>query len=86
MSKSELRNSEMISDSVGCQPYFIICKSCFWCASCVYDPHRIKKCPTCDDDTTIESIPLSNHEAYRFDYDNQRGVTMEFFPIDQLRI
>lgn len=79
MNKTELNDSE-----IGFQPYFLICKSCFWCASCVYDPYRLIKCPICNENTTIDSIPLSNHEAFRFDYDSRRGVTVEFFPIGKI--
>lgn len=27
----------------------------------------------------IESIPIAENEEYKFDYDTERGVTMEFF-------
>ena len=84
MNKSDLHDSVIMPASTSFQPYFLICKSCFWCASCVYDPYRMIKCPTCNESTTIESIPLSNHESYRFDYDNQRGVTVEFLPIGKV--
>lgn len=81
MNSTELHNGEKISDSIIFQPYFLICKSCFWCASCVYNHYKINKCPICNDNTTIESIPISTHEAYRFEFDGQRGLTVEFFPI-----
>ena len=83
MNKSELHNSEIVPGSKAFHPRFLICKSCFWCASCVYDPYEINKCPICNENATIESIPLSNHEAYRVDYDNRRGMTVEFFRVDK---
>ena len=84
MNKTELHESETTRYPVGFQLHFLICNSCFWCASCVYDLYKINKCPICNENTTVESIPLTNHEAYRFDYDNERGVTVEFFPIEKV--
>jgi hypothetical protein len=63
------------------QPFFLICRLCFWCASCIYGSSKIpNKCPVCNDSNIIESIPISNQEAYSFNYDLLRGVTLEFFP------
>jgi hypothetical protein len=47
------------------QKYFLICESCFWCASSLLsnlNPHlvkdeRIPKCPTCKNDR-IRVIPV----------------------------
>jgi hypothetical protein len=41
--------------------YFIICKSCFWCASCLNRSNMITRCPVCDtnDDGLLDSIPIS---------------------------
>jgi len=39
------------------------------------------KCPLCNDENnTTESIPISSQQAYRFEYDFPRGMTLEFFP------
>ena len=35
-------------------------------------------CPSCVGGK-IESIPITENEEYKFDYDTERGVTMEFF-------
>jgi hypothetical protein len=42
--------------------YFLICKSCFWCATCLNRSNMITKCPMCDnnDDGLLDSIPISD--------------------------
>jgi len=37
----------------------------------------ISKCPTCNKGR-VESIPISDNDVYRFDYDPKRGITLEF--------
>ena len=37
--------------------YFVICESCFWCASC-FEQSSIEVCASCEEGK-IESIPLS---------------------------
>jgi hypothetical protein len=61
------------------QADFMICNSCFWCASnlSLYSP---VKCPTCDSDK-MELIPISETEAYGLNIDGN-GVTMEFWNSD----
>jgi hypothetical protein len=70
-----------ISDGI----FFLICQSCFWCASDIstqyykrYTEKTITKCPFCNADN-IESIPIAENEKYRFKYDTRRGITMTFF-------
>jgi hypothetical protein len=57
---------------------FVLCKSCFWCASILYDDVRPFRtcliCMNCD----LEFMPISTDETYKFDYDRRRGVTLEF--------
>jgi hypothetical protein len=71
--------------------HFLICQSCFWCAS--YIPPKmfsrttkatkdisgidITKCPSCIEGD-IESLPITENEEYKFDYDTKRGVMLEF--------
>jgi hypothetical protein len=66
------------------ETYFLICQSCFWCASYISSqiPNRITKqvitkCPSCIVGN-IESLPIAKNEEYRFGYNTKRGVTMEF--------
>jgi hypothetical protein len=62
--------------------YFLLCQSCFWCASYIdarsdLDELPYKACPVCDD-FRIESLPLSYHEHYDFEYSSNRGVVLKF--------
>jgi hypothetical protein len=57
---------------------FLICSSCFWCASYLNNMHRsVETCPSCND-AKVESMPISFDETYQFDYDAGRGVILEF--------
>jgi hypothetical protein len=40
----------------------------------------ITECVSCNS-VKVESMPLSEKEAYRFDYHPKRGVTLEFSKI-----
>lgn len=62
--------------------YFLICQTCFWCASYTdimgnMDELPYKACPTCND-KRIESLPISYDECYRSEYTPTRGVVLEF--------
>lgn len=62
--------------------YFMICQTCFWCASYIdimgnIDSLPYNVCPTCNH-TTIELLPLSNGEHYRFENSATRGIILEF--------
>jgi hypothetical protein len=68
---------------------FVMCQSCFWCASCLSPKilstiaetdgsSSLTKCPSCIEGN-MESIPIADNENYRFDYDSRRGLTIEFF-------
>jgi hypothetical protein len=74
-----------ISDEIS----FVMCQSCFWCASCLSSKilstiaetdgsSSLTKCPSCIEGN-MESIPIAEDENYRFDYDTRRGLTIEFF-------
>jgi len=58
-------------------PNFLLCKSCFWCASLLNNRPTVDVCPSCMK-AELESIPISLREIYKFDYDASRGVTLEF--------
>ena len=36
--------------------HFLICDSCFWCASCIND-HAASECPTCNT-CMVKSMPV----------------------------
>jgi hypothetical protein len=62
-----------ISDEIN----FLLCQSCFWCASYFNYSEVVPRCPACDS-INIESLPISNSEFYTFSHDRNRGVTLEF--------
>jgi hypothetical protein len=58
---------------------FLLCESCFWCAS-YFNNYRkvVSNCPTCDNEK-VESMPISHDEIYTFNHDSKRGVTLGFY-------
>ena len=59
------------------QPHFLLCGSCYWCASSISLLGTVEICPSCMNGR-VESMPLSDKEIYTFRYDAIRGVTLEF--------
>lgn len=68
---------------------FLICQSCFWCASYIsttaFTARRRRdapptKCPICIEGN-IESMSINKNEVYKFDYDTKRGVVLEFLKL-----
>jgi hypothetical protein len=45
--------------------YFLICKSCFWCATYLNGNKMIINCPACYDDGLLDSIPILDNEVYK---------------------
>src|SRR5215208_5034092 len=67
------------------QRHFLLCESCFWCASSIYLLSMDWICPVCNNNNNnnyysskIESIPIENNEMYKFDYNQRHGVILEF--------
>jgi hypothetical protein len=56
---------------------FLLCSSCFWCASCLSPDSTFTECRSCSRGN-IESIPIAENENYRFNSDIKRGITIEF--------
>lgn len=57
---------------------FLLCKSCFWCASFLNGMYRyLNSCPSCMN-SELESIPIRFDETYTFDYDPLQGVSLGF--------
>jgi len=44
--------------------YFLICKSCFWCATYLNRSKIIIKCPACDDDRLLNTLTILDNEVY----------------------
>jgi hypothetical protein len=57
---------------------FLLCNSCFWCASHLnLSIFGVNICPSCKENT-IERMSLSANDVYLFDYNQVTGVTLEF--------
>jgi hypothetical protein len=72
--KAEERNEMKLTFK---QPHFLLCSSCFWCASYLNFCGTVEVCPSCMNGE-VESMPISDKEIYTFRYDAIRGVTLEF--------
>ncbi len=73
-------SSSSFSDT---SPIFILCDACYWCAT-YFDKARIPVdniCPRCNaDNDELTSFPIVSNESFTFDYNNKRGVELEFKP------
>jgi hypothetical protein len=49
---------------------FLLCPSCFWCASCLSPDSSFTRGPSCIEGD-IESIPIAENEIYRFSNDKK---------------
>jgi hypothetical protein len=59
---------------------FLICNSCYWCASYLsYNLHYVENCPACRSDR-MEGMPLSQKEAYKVNMDGS-NITLEFWDL-----
>src|SRR5688500_2153046 len=56
---------------------FLVCGSCFWCASYFNYTEKVTGCPKCGNDN-VESLPIANGEAYTYSHNRYRGITLEF--------
>jgi len=56
---------------------FLICKWCFWCASHLNTRDVITKCPACDNDGIVDSIPISDKEVYEIDSSQKSRIKLE---------
>lgn len=59
------------------QPHFLLCGSCYWCASYLNLRGTLEICPSCMN-SKVESMPISDKETYAYRYNAIRGVTLEF--------
>ena len=63
--------------------YFVICNSCYWCASyfSIYDlesSSQVLRCQLCNSHHT-ELVPISSNESFRIHYSVTRGMEIEFY-------
>jgi hypothetical protein len=59
------------------QIHFLLCNTCYWCASDIGSKSKFTKCPSCNS-LEVESMPIAKNELYKFDCYAKRGVTLEF--------
>jgi hypothetical protein len=55
---------------------FVICDNCFWCASFLVKDYD-NACPECGKPVSVTT--LGQNEGYRYDYNNERGIELEFY-------
>ena len=63
--------------------YFVICNSCYWCASYfgIDDldfSSQVLRCHLCNCHNT-ELVPISSNESFRINYNMTRGMELEFY-------
>jgi hypothetical protein len=73
----KLRAAAQVRTRISDEIHFLLCQSCFWCASYFNYSEGVTSCPTCESNS-IESLPISNSEFYTFNHDMNHGVTLEF--------
>lgn len=57
--------------------HFLICDSCFWCASVLREDGYESRCQSCG--TQIASaIPVMHNERFAYEVDKKRGITLSF--------
>jgi hypothetical protein len=78
LSKNNLAQGDRAS-SVIKKIDFLICNSCFWCATYLNMKNSLIpfQCPSCKK-KAIECMPISVNDAYSFDYNPATGVILEF--------
>ena len=73
-------------DRSSSSPVFVLCDTCYWCAT-YFDKTRIpteNKCPQCNainnnnNNNEFSSFPIMPNESFTFDYNDKRGVELEF--------
>jgi hypothetical protein len=57
---------------------FALCETCHWCATYL-DKSRVpnNKCPSCSN-TSISTFPILPNEEFTYNYNEKRGVDLEF--------
>ena len=60
------------------EPLFVLCETYHWCAT-YFDKFRVSidKCPICRN-TAISTFPILPNEEFAFNYNEKRGVELEF--------
>jgi hypothetical protein len=61
-------------------PVFVLCEKCYWCATFLNKNmiRRYNPCPECTTLSEFSSFPILANESFTFDYNDKRGVELEF--------
>ena len=91
-----LISTELSSNNTILQPiekvYFVICNSCYWCASYfgIDDLESLSRssshvlvCPICSSHNT-ELMPIATDESFRIEYSLTRGMELEFYKTNKV--
>ena len=62
--------------------YFLICESCFWCASYVKNQTTFTTCPLCHNGK-IDCMPIGQDKNCLFDYSHSNGIDLKL--VDNIR-
>lgn len=61
----------------GMPSIFMLCETCYWCATYLDKTRVAEKCPACSS-TVLSSFPIMPDESFVFSYDAKRGVELDF--------
>lgn len=68
---------QVITASAQKRRLFVICDNCYWVASVTdTDKFEATLCPLCN--KHVSSTPLADNESYSYDYNERRGVEVDF--------
>ena len=63
--------------------YFVICNSCYWCASYFGSSSHVLDCPICNSHNT-ELMLIATEESFRIEYNLTRGMEIEFYKTNKV--
>jgi hypothetical protein len=67
------------------QIQFLLCESCFWCASCLSSKNvSVAKCPNCYNNK-IKWMPISNVDLYKLGYSPNKGDSFAYHTTQSIR-
>ena len=67
----------------------LLCEYCHWCATSfvnsasegIINDNSFKICPRCNKENSVSLIPLQRDEAYRYTFEDKRGLDIQFLKI-----
>jgi hypothetical protein len=77
LSSKAIENNESVKPTN--KIYFVICNSCYWCASYFsVNNSYVLNCYACSSPNT-ELIPIGTDESFKIDFSHTRGMEIEFY-------